>query len=79
MDDVLFNVLFRLAIVWVLLHIILFFVEMYRYKHSNWSWYGFKNNGMLDITYIILFIDVLGVSIAIMSGLGYWIFQPIIK
>jgi H+/Cl- antiporter ClcA len=79
MDDVLFNVLFRLAIVWVLLHIILFFVEMYRYKHSNWSWYGFKNNGMLDITYIILYIDVLGVSIAIMSGLGYWIFQPIIK
>ena len=75
----LFNVLFRLAIVWVLLHIILFFVEMYRYKHSNWSWYGFKNNGMLDITYIILYIDVLGVSIAIMSGLGYWIFQPIIK
>ena len=72
-------VLFRLAIVWIVLHIILLFVEWYRYEHGNWSWYGFKNNGMLEITYVILSIDALGVSIAIMSGLGYWIFQPIIK
>ena len=64
-------VLFRLAIVWIVLHIILLFVEWYRYKHGNWSWYGFKNNGMLDVTYVILYIDTLGVSIAIMSGLGY--------
>lgn len=72
------DVLFRLAIVWVVLHIILFFVEMYRYKHSNWSWYGFKNNGMLDITYCILSIDALVGSVAILCGLGYWIFQPVI-
>ena len=72
------DVLFRLAIVWVVLHIILLFVEWYRYKHDNWSWYGFKNNGMLDITYFILSIDALGVSIAILGGVGYWIFQPVI-
>lgn len=79
MEDVSFNVLFRLAFVWIALHIILFFVEMYRYKHSNWSWYGFKNDGMLDITYIILAIDEISVIIAIIMGVGYWIFQPIIK
>ena len=72
-------VLFRFAIVWIVLHIILFFVEMYRYKHSNWSWYGFKNNGMLDITYFVLSIDIFGVSAAIMIGIVYWIFQPIFK
>ena len=72
-------VLFRFIIVWFILHIILFFVEMYRYKHSNWSWYGFRHNAMLEITYIILAIDTVGVSIAIIMGLGYWIFQPIIK
>lgn len=71
-------VLFRLAIVWIVLHIILFFVEMYRYKHSNWSWYGFKNDGMLDITYIILAIDEISVIIAIIMGVGYWILQPVV-
>ena len=72
-------VLFRFTVVWFILHIILFFVEMYRYKNSNWSWYGFKNNGMLDITCFILFIDMLGISIAIVMGLGYWILQPILN
>lgn len=71
-------ILFRFAIVWIALHIILFFIEMYRYKHSNWSWYGFKNFGMLNVTYSIVFIDVVGISIAIIMGLGYFILQPII-
>ena len=73
------EVAFRFTFVWIILHIILFFIEMYRYKHSNWSWYGFKNNGMLNITYFIVFIDSVGISIAIVLGLGYWILQPIIK
>lgn len=71
--------LFRFAIVWIALHIILFFVEMYRYKHSHWSWYGFKDDGMLAITYLILSIDVAGVIAAIVMGLGYWILEPIAK
>ena len=73
------EVAFRFTFVWIILHIILFFIEMYRYKHSSWSWYGFKNNGMLNITYFIVFIDSVGISIAIVLGLGYWILQPIIK
>lgn len=71
-------VLFRFAIVWVVLHIILFFVEMYRYKHSDWSWHGFKENGILDITCFILTIDILSVGAAIIIGIVYWIFQPVL-
>ena len=73
------EVLFRFIFVWFTLHIILFFIERYRYKHSTWSWYGFKHNGMLEITYFILFIDVVCLIAGIIMLIGYWIFQPIIK
>ena len=73
------DVLFRFSIVWTLLHIILFFVEWYRYKHSIWSWYGFMKDGMLEISYIILSLDAIGVIATIIIGLGYCILQPIIK
>ena len=72
-------ILFRFFIVWIILHIILFLVERYRYKHSNWSWYGFKNDGMLDITYIVIAFDEICGTIAIFGGLVYWILQPMIK
>ena len=62
----------RLIFVYVLLHIICFFVEWYRFTHSNWSWKGFKDNGMLDISYILMISDILG-SIAFVV---YWILQP---
>ena len=73
------EILFRFSIVWFMLHIILFFVERYRYKHSSWSWYGFKKDGMLDITYIILSLDTMGSALGIIMLIGYWIFQPIIN
>lgn len=72
------EVLLRFLIVWVSLHIILFFVEWYRYKHCGWSWRDFKRLGMLDITYIVLFIDTFCYVVAIASILLYWIFEPII-
>lgn len=73
------SVIFRFSIVWLVLHIILFFIEWYRYKHSNWSWYGFKANGMLDITYLVLFIDKVCSFVGILMLIGYWIFQPVIN
>lgn len=73
------SVIFRFSIVWVLLHIILFFIERYRYNHTIMSWYAFKNYGMLDITYIILYIDVVGFIIGIIMLIGYFIFQPILN
>lgn len=72
------GILIRFITVYVLLHIILFFVERYRFKHGAWSWYGFKRDGMLDITYIILALDEVGCGLAITGGLIYWIFQPTI-
>ena len=72
-------VLFRLIVVWIIIHIILLAVETYRYEHSNLSWYGFKNDGMLDITYGILSIDIIIIGTATIMGLGYWVLQPIIK
>lgn len=73
------EVLFRFSIVWTLLHIILFFIEWYRYKHSSWSWYGFKNVGILDITCCVLAIDIIIVIAVIIAVLGHWILQPIVK
>ena len=73
------SVIFRFIVVWFMLHIILFFIERYRYKHSNWSWYSFKRSGMLDITYIIIFIDRIGACIGTIMLIGYWIIQPTIK
>lgn len=71
--------LFRFAIVWISLHIILLFVEMYRYKHSDLDWRGFKKEGLLYITNTILAIDEIGSYVVMIMGLGYWILQPIIK
>ena len=70
--------LIRFIVVYVSLHVILFFVELYRFKHSNWTWYGFKENGMLEITHVIWALDTIGCWIAIVGGLIYWIFQPTI-
>lgn len=69
--------LFRFTIVWTLLHVILFFIEWYRYKHSSWSWHGFKNYGTLNITYCVLSVDIIIVTVAIIAVLGYWILEPI--
>lgn len=69
-------VLTRLIIVYVVLHVILFLVEWYRYSHSNWSWYGFKNDGMLTITYLVLVIDTFLVAGGIIGAVAYWIIQP---
>ena len=71
-------VLLRFVVVWLVTHVILFFVERYRYKRSDWSWHNFKNNGMLNITCTVLTIDRIGGCLVILVSLLYWILQPII-
>lgn len=71
-------VLLKLLVIWIALHIILYFVEKYRYKHSNLSWYGFKEDGMLAITHLVLGIDIIIGMTIILIGLVYWILQPMI-
>lgn len=68
--------LLRFLVVWIVLHIVLYFVERYRFKHSDFSWRGFKREGMLDITYIVWILDQLVIGFAIIGGLIYWIVQP---
>jgi hypothetical protein len=65
--------LLKFLVVWIVLHVILFFVEWYRYKHGCWSWYGFKTEGMLDITYLVIVVDEICGTIAIVGSLVYWI------
>ncbi len=69
------TILLRFLVVWSVLHIVLYFVERYRFKHSDFSWRGFKRDGMLDITYIVWDLDIFGSIIAIVGGLAYWIFN----
>lgn len=72
------SVIFRFSIVWLVLHIILFFIERYRYKHSNSPWLFYEPK-MLGFTICVLSIDVTFLIIGILISIGYWIFQPIIN
>lgn len=71
-------VLFRFAIVWVILHVLLFFVERWRYKKSSFNLEWFLKNGMCNLTYLIIFIDIISIVFFIGINLIRWIFQPII-
>lgn len=68
-------VIFRFAIVWIVLHILLFFIEWYRYKNSPFNFKWFLKNEMTILTYLILIIDIL---FFIGKYLIFWILQPII-
>ena len=72
------DVLVRFAIVWTSLHLILFFIELGRYQRSTRHGYDFLLNGMRVSTYIVLAFDIIGVILAIIGGLLYWIVQPVI-
>jgi len=45
---------YRLIGLYFALHIILFIVELYKYKHSIYSWNEFKNEGMYGFTYLLI-------------------------
>ena len=71
-------VLFRFIIVWIVLHILLFFIEWWRYKNNCFNFEWFLKNEMTAITYVILSIDILSIIFFIGGHLIYWILQPII-
>jgi len=50
---------YRIIGLYIALHIILFIVEWYKYKHSTFSWWGFKEYGMYAFTYLLIFFDIL--------------------
>ena len=71
-------VLFRFAIVWIVLHILLFFIEWWRHKNSHFNFEWFLKNEMTALTYVILSIDILSIIFFVLGHLVYWILQPII-
>lgn len=66
---------YRLIGLYIILHIILFCMECYKYKHSTFSWYGFKENGMYAISYFLIFIDV----IVICGAILIWAIWPLVN
>ena len=66
---------YRVIGLYIVLHIVLFFMEWYKYKHSNWSWLGFKRNGMYELTYCLIFIDMVFITLAIIV----WALWPVIE
>lgn len=72
------TVLFRFAIVWIILHILLFFIEWWRYKNSRFNFEWFLKNEMTALTYVILSIDILSIIFFVLGHLVHWILQPII-
>lgn len=66
---------YRIIGLYVALHVILFLIEWYKYKHSPLNWYGFKKHGMYDISYFLVFLDIILVMCAIIG----WAVWPIIK
>ena len=71
-------VIFRFAIVWIVLHILLFFIEWWRYKNSSFNLEWFLKNEMTALAYIILSIDILSIIFFVLGHIVCWILQPII-
>ena len=65
---------YRVIGLYIALHIILFIVEWYKYKHSTFSWYGFKEDGMYAITYLLIFFDMLLIIGTILT----WAIWPLV-
>lgn len=66
---------YRIIELYIALHIILFFVEWYKYKHSSNSWWGFKNHGMYPLTCILIALDTL----IVISVIIMWAISPLLK
>ena len=65
---------YRIIGLYIALHIILFIVEWYKYKNSTLSWYGFKEDGMYAITYLLIFFDML----LIIGAILIWAIWPLV-
>ena len=66
---------YRIIGIYIALHIILFFIEGYKYKNSTFSWHGFKENGMYAITYLLIFFD----KLLIIGAILIWAIWPLVK
>ena len=65
---------YRIIGLYIALHIILFLVERYKYKHSNLSWVGFKEYGMYSFTYLLIYLDML----LVIGAIILWAIWPLV-
>lgn len=64
---------YRIIFLYILLHVISFIVEVYRYKHSNWNLKFFIKDEMMTMTYILLIIDALVATVIVIV----WAVKPL--
>ena len=66
---------YRIIALVVILHIVLFFVEFRKYKCSNSTLYSFILDGMGNMTYLVLIIDLF----IIFGAIIVWATSPLIS
>ena len=74
-------ILVRFLIVWGTLNLVLLPIEFYRWKRANkacWSWTGYLNYIMWDLTRIVLMIDAVMLLDCIVVPIIYWIIEPML-
>lgn len=73
------QVLIRFLIVWGILNLILLPIEWCRWKRAkkaHWSWRGYVDHYMWDITMFILLVDAILFVLSIVVPIVYWIVEP---
>ena len=75
------QVLTRFLIVWGILNLILLPIEWRRWKKAkkaHWSWSGYIDHYMWDITMLILLVDAILLVLSIVVPIVYWILEPVL-
>ena len=75
------QVIVRFFIVWGILNLILLSVEWRRWQRArkaHWSWRGYTEHFMWDLTYLVLALDVVFLALSILGPIVYWILEPIL-
>ena len=74
-------ILVRFLIVWGTLNLVLLSIEFYRWKRANkncWSWTGYLNHVMWDLTRLVLVFDAVMLILCIAVPIIYWIIEPML-
>lgn len=74
-------ILVRFLIVWGTLNLVLLPIEFYRWKRANkhyWSWTGYLNHVMWDLTRLVLVFDAVMLLVCIAVPIIYWIIEPML-
>lgn len=70
--------IWKLLILLAIANVILIPIEWYRYTHKfkNWRFSKFLDDHLLNPSYIVSFIDMLVIAVAIFTVLMNWLISP---